>query len=147
MIFVCGISLVGITIQLLTLLYFANLILSNQPAGGHIISPALYQLVSDNSEKFIGIFSLGAFMFFLFSLLASLIYSHKIVGPIYRLTLYLTQMPSDVDNLPKLLFRKKDFFQEIPVKFNSFTEALTKKIKDSNMQWSKEEGQDPKKNN
>lgn len=133
MIFVCGIALVGITIQILTLLYFANEILNITPVDGSIMSPILYEFINQNSERFLGGFIVSAFVFFFFSLFASLIFSHKIAGPLYRLTLFLRQSPveNDINNYPKLSFRKEDFFQEIPDKVNSFTETLIKRVKDS----------------
>lgn len=134
MIFVCGIALVGITIQILTILYFANEILSITPEDGSIISPFLFQFVSQNAGRFLGVFLMSAMAFFFFSLFASLIFSHKIAGPLYRLTLFLRQSPAetDINNYPKLFFRKEDFFQDIPEKVNIFTENLIKKVKDSN---------------
>lgn len=133
MIFVCGIALVGITIQILTILYFANEILNSTPVDGSLISPFLFQFINQNAGRFLGVFLLSAMVFFLFSLFASLIFSHKIAGPLYRLTLFLRQSPTvtDINNYPKLFFRKEDFFQEIPEKVNSFTETLIKKVKES----------------
>ena len=130
MIFVCGIALVGITIQILTILYFVNEILSIKAASEQIITPKLYYFLNQNSDRYLGIFLCSALFFFFFSLFASLIFSHKIAGPLYRLTLFLKQPPVDNENYQKLSFRKEDFFQDIPEKVNNFTETLINNAKE-----------------
>jgi hypothetical protein len=57
-------------------------------------------------------------------ILANLILSHKISGPICRLKSYFSGL--EKTNRPTLSFRKNDFFSELPAAINSALERLSK---------------------
>ena len=123
MLFVCGAALIGILIQMLTILYFINEMLGIEPVDGVNVSSYFYNFLQTNSDRFLYAFLLGAICFFIFSLIASLFFSHKIAGPLFRLHMYLNSNSSNADKVKKLSFRQGDFFQEIPEDFNKFTAA------------------------
>jgi len=57
----------------------------------------------------------------------TLVYSHKIAGPLYKLDKYLENFKENYLSQNKLSFRKNDFFQELPVKINKILEQELKK--------------------
>jgi hypothetical protein len=57
-------------------------------------------------------------------IIANLILSHKISGPICRLKSYFSGL--EKNNKPSLSFRSKDFFAELPAVINSAIERISK---------------------
>ncbi|MBY0415325.1 MAG: hypothetical protein K2Q18_14230 [Bdellovibrionales bacterium] len=108
---------------MMTILYFVSEMLTIEPVDGVQISSHLYNFLQENSYRFLGVFVVSAGSFFLFSLLMSLFFSHKIAGPLFRLHMYLINNSKSGEKIPKLTFRQGDFFQEIPEEFNKFAKA------------------------
>ncbi len=119
MFFVACVSLMGIVIHFLTIIYLVNNALSKDSG----ISEALLEYLLKNSTYYLGMVAFSAFTFFIFSLFASLFFSHKIAGPLYRLSIFLRDNTNAEEKVSKLFFRKGDFFQEIPEKVNLFLKA------------------------
>jgi hypothetical protein len=65
-------------------------------------------------QKYLLIAGSGAFFI---SGLVSIVFSHRIVGPLYRLKLHL-QQTQQAGNQAPLQFREKDYFAEIPSLLN-----------------------------
>jgi len=89
-----------------------------------------FTFLDDQSTKMNYIFIISAFVFFLISLIGSLLLSHKVAGPIYRLTKYLKESSKESqtpEELSKLQFRKGDFFLELQDAFNDFIENFKPK--------------------
>jgi hypothetical protein len=67
---------------------------------------------------------IGASVGLICFIIANLVLSHKISGPICRLKSYFSGI--DKNNRPNLSFRKNDFFSELPATINSAFERLSK---------------------
>lgn len=65
-------------------------------------------------------------VFLLVSLIITYIFSHRIAGPIYRLSEELENMIKNRE-LKDITFRKDDYFQEIPEQFNKLKKVLEDK--------------------
>jgi sensor histidine kinase YesM len=88
--------------------------------SGHIFYRFIEQQFSFFNVAFL---SFTVLMFAIF-LVTSLLISHKISGPLYRLRKNLDEM-AEKKELFDIKFRDKDFFQEIPESFNN----MAKKVK------------------
>ncbi len=56
-------------------------------------------------------------------LMAGVVLSHRIGGPIYQLTKYLDEMSRDAVKPRRIKFRKSDFFGKLATTFNTFQES------------------------
>ena len=56
-------------------------------------------------------------------LMAGVVLSHRIGGPIHQLTKYLDEMSRDAVTPRRIRFRKNDFFHKLAVTFNTFQES------------------------
>jgi hypothetical protein len=74
--------------------------------------------------------ALGTFIG-LINIIWSVFISHRVAGPLYRLTQFFKQAAESQQEIPPLKFRPKDFFLEIPEAFNKFAERINRQIKKS----------------
>lgn len=58
----------------------------------------------------------------------SLFISHRIAGPLYRMTKFFSEHGGGNGPVPQFKFRPGDFFQEIPAAFNLFAERLNTRL-------------------
>ncbi len=72
------------------------------------------------------IFVLAAALIYIFLLVFGLIFSHRIAGPLVKLTYYLNSV-ENYSQLKEIKFRKNDFFQEIATSYNKMVAALKPK--------------------
>lgn len=73
--------------------------------------------------------ALGTFIG-LINIIWSIFISHRVAGPLYRLTQFFKQASeSKQATIPQLKFRPKDFFLEIPEAFNKFADRLNQQLK------------------
>jgi hypothetical protein len=88
-----------------------------------------YEMIRFQQKQLLRILvSLGTFIG-LISIIWSLYISHRVAGPLYRLTQYFNSTEDINGEIPPLKFRPNDFFLEIPEAFNKFAEKINKKIK------------------
>jgi methyl-accepting chemotaxis protein len=65
-----------------------------------------------------------------FTFLISIFMSHRIAGPLFKLTQFFTKVKEGNYKEP-LFFRKKDHFQDLAVEFNEMTQGIVFQIKDT----------------
>lgn len=56
----------------------------------------------------------------------AMFYSHRIAGPLYRLHRFFLEAADKNDQQPRLAFREKDFFQELPESINTYLASRDK---------------------
>lgn len=66
----------------------------------------------------------------LISIIVTIYFSHKVVGPIVRLETYFTEIDENKKVTYDLKFRKGDMFSELPGKINRGLRAISKKDED-----------------
>ncbi len=59
-------------------------------------------------------------------LVAGILYSHRVAGPIYRMRCHMKAMMEGKENMPQLGFRENDFFPELADDFNRLMDKLKK---------------------
>ncbi len=83
-----------------------------------------FAFIERYEAEFIQYALIGAGLGLLCFVIANLILSHKISGPICRLKSYFSAL--EKDKKPTLSFRKNDFFSELPAEINSALDRLSK---------------------
>lgn len=87
-------------------------------------------LVDQTRDMFL-YYGLAAVAYFLLVWIYMLVYSHRLTGPVYKLTRHL-EKASQSDELPKhIKFRKGDAFHELADSFNKFVTHLENKKQSS----------------
>lgn len=84
-----------------------------------------FQFINEQQVFMDQIFFGTALVAFAAIIMAGVLFSHRIAGPLFRLKKHMHQI-SEGGPLEELTFRKKDYFQEIPGEFN----AMLKRFKD-----------------
>ena len=85
-----------------------------------------FMFIEDQITRMTSIFVVMAILTVLILLIAGVLISHRIAGPMYRLNMDLRGM-AEKKELKSLKFREKDFFQEIPEAFNLVVDSFEKK--------------------
>ncbi|OFZ49100.1 MAG: hypothetical protein A2381_16000 [Bdellovibrionales bacterium RIFOXYB1_FULL_37_110] len=83
-----------------------------------------FELLASQKHLMNKIFMITSAIFFILISLLGIFISHRIAGPIYKMTKTLNSFQG-VDDLREIQFRKRDFFKELADSFN----ALVVKIK------------------
>jgi hypothetical protein len=82
-----------------------------------------FQVILQEKSRLILIFGLTGFLSVCLITIFGIVMSHRIAGPLYRLSRYLrNEDPSKP--LPELRFREKDFFQDLARDFNLFRSRI-----------------------
>jgi len=86
---------------------------SGFPAG-HVY----FKFIADNRSDMMNVYyPIASIAVFIIIFVSGMLFSHKIAGPIYRMNTYLRSI--SLDNLTSpLIFRKKDFFQDLAKSYN-----------------------------
>ena len=85
-----------------------------------------FMFMEDQINQMTDIFVITSLVTVLILLVAGVLISHRIAGPMYRMNMDLRDM-AEKKELKNLKFRKKDFFQEIPEAFNMVVDSFEKK--------------------
>lgn len=102
---------------------FTNFKELGETAGFDVNHP-YFAFITRYEAEFIQYALMGAGAGLVCFIIANLILSHKISGPICRLKSYFSGL--EKNNRPNLSFRKKDFFAELPMVINSAIERISK---------------------
>ena len=89
-----------------------------------------FMFMEDQVAQMTSIFIFTSLITVFILLVAGVLISHRIAGPMYRLNMDLKEMAKNKE-LKSLKFRNKDFFQEIPESFNQVVESFNSKKGDS----------------
>lgn len=112
-----GVLILGV-VHISLLLFFNNLFEMGKQAEipqGHIY----YTFLTEQKMMLYFNFSMASIVILFGAALWWLFISHKIAGPLYQLTNYFENLILD-KRIDELVFREKDFFQEIPTVINSY---------------------------
>lgn len=91
-------------------------------------SPASIETFNNQKENLIFILVLWQLGFTSLVFIICIFFSHKIAGPLYKTTKYLSEIRSE-QNIKKLFFRKGDYFQELATEFNETFEHIQENYK------------------
>lgn len=84
-----------------------------------------FQLIQAQRIELLQILLLFSLVLVILFFVWGLFYSHRIAGPIFKLTKWLDESQSLQEAVDQpVQFRKKDLFQEIPLALNSFLKKL-----------------------
>ena len=114
---------INILISYACVFYFFDIFQSKGVEIGLPKNHVFFMFIEDQITQMNSIFLIMAILTFFILLVAGVLISHRIAGPMYRLNQDLRVM-ADKRELKSLKFRKKDFFQEIPEAFNLVVEAF-----------------------
>jgi hypothetical protein len=119
------ISLVNSFISILAFAaFFRRLVIAGVQQSIPYNSP-YFQALTQEKSRLILIFGLTTFLSVCMITGFGIFISHKIAGPIYRLSRYLKNTDPKKD-LPDLHFRKDDFFKDLADDFNFFKSRIGK---------------------
>ncbi len=82
-----------------------------------------FQVILQEKSRLILIFGLTGFLSVCLITIFGIVISHRIAGPLYRLSRYLRN-EDPTKPLPELRFREKDFFQDLARDFNLFRSRI-----------------------
>lgn len=82
-----------------------------------------FQLLNSQKTLMNQIFLITSVIFFFVISLIGVFISHRIAGPIYKMTKSLNQI-SNINDLNEIHFRKRDFFKELSEAFNRFSSRI-----------------------
>lgn len=102
---------------------FTNFKELGETAGFDVNHP-YFAFIQRYEAEFMQYAMIGASIGLVCFVIANLILSHKISGPICRLKSYFSDL--EKNKKPILSFRKKDFFSELPEVINSAIERVSK---------------------
>ncbi len=86
---------------------------------GHIF----FDYLEEQKVLMFKIFLTASFVAFIAILLGGIYLSHRISGPIYKLTMTLNE--AELGALKKIYFRRNDYFPELNEAYNSFVERVS----------------------
>ncbi len=106
--------------------FFHNFITKGQALNLPANHP-FYLLLQEQKSYMGKVFIVASILLGLSFSIVGLVFSHRIAGPLYRLTRYFQNAARSKDLYPTHLhFREKDFFQEIPQAVNEFLDCKNK---------------------
>ena len=112
-------SLLGISIFFVSIKYFFWTFENMGAKFGIPENHIFFKFISDQNHNMNVIFFIASVMVLLISIVGSLLLSHRVAGPIYRMTAHLKDISSKKE-LKEVKFRKGDFFMELQEAFNNF---------------------------
>lgn len=108
--------------------FFTNYAISSEKTELMLVHDQLLtkSLLLQQSKNLLLLYGLAACVFFVLMWFYIVIYSHRLTGPIYKLTRIL-EKAIETGELPhKVSFRKSDAFKELAHTFNVFIEKVDK---------------------
>jgi methyl-accepting chemotaxis protein len=84
-----------------------------------------FRFIEDQSSKMNFTFFISAVLVLAISLVGALLLSHRVAGPIYRMTKHLIKISED--EITDVNFREKDFFPELAEALNTFIRKVKNK--------------------
>lgn len=87
--------------------------------GNHVY----FELLNSQKALMNKIFALTAIFFFILISFIGIFISHRIAGPIYKMTKSLNAF-NGLNDLEEIHFRKRDFFKELSKAFNTFVSKV-----------------------
>lgn len=118
-----GLAVLNIAIFYGCIRYFFNIFQSKGIEVGIPKNHVFFMFIDDQVAQMNTVFIVSAIITVALLLIAGILISHRIAGPMYRLNNDLRQMAENKE-LKTLKFRKKDFFQEIPEAFNLVVDSF-----------------------
>jgi len=109
---------------IMTGVYFASLKLAFANMNQQIqklnlpVDHPVFEILRNHETKVTVTLLMASLMMFCILLLGSLLLSHQIAGPIYRMRDHLLKVATNGKPSQALTFRKGDFFQELPEAVN-----------------------------
>jgi nitrogen fixation/metabolism regulation signal transduction histidine kinase len=85
---------------------------------------SLFHTLSQQAAEISTVFIGTSVISLIVNVIFGIIFSHRLVGPLYRLKTHLS-LCADQHTLKKVSFRKKDYFQDVADSFNQFTDTYT----------------------
>jgi methyl-accepting chemotaxis protein len=82
-----------------------------------------FKFINDQSYKMNFFFLISAVVVFFISLIGALLLSHRVAGPIYRMTAHLNNASKNQE-YQEVKFRNGDFFIELQDAFNTFVKKI-----------------------
>lgn len=125
-----GLAAAIILIYFGSLMYFLSEIKNLGLSIGLIKTHPYFAFISRMENNLIWIFSISTVVVLFFITIFSLVFSHRIAGPIHQLKEHL-QSISENKKYRNLSFRKKDFFSEVPEFVNRAIDSLEKADRNS----------------
>ena len=113
-------SVLLITIFYTSLWYFFNNLKNEAISVGLPTDHIFFTFISEQKSNMDNVFILTSLLAMFLILIGGLIISHKVAGPLYRLTNHLKK--HNRNNIVPVKFRKGDYFPEIEEAFNQFLE-------------------------
>lgn len=104
---VTGISVVG------SIYFFIKSLLEDAESVGATYNPEYLKFVNNIKESILFNSSISLLVVTVFVIIISVLLSHKIAGPLYKLNDYLNQVADDPSRQDPISFRKNDFFSEL----------------------------------
>ena len=86
-----------------------------------------FKFITHQKDKFTNIFLVTSLLSSLVLIIFGILLSHKIAGPVYRMTEDLKEMIKNKET-KEVHFRKGDFFIELTETFNNFLDSHKKDI-------------------
>jgi sterol desaturase/sphingolipid hydroxylase (fatty acid hydroxylase superfamily) len=111
-------SIILISIFYSTIWYFFYNLKKEAVSVGLPPDHIFFTFINEQKSIMDNVFIVSSIIALLVILIGGLILSHKVAGPLYRLTKHL--QAHDKNNTPPLKFRKGDYFPEIEKSFNDF---------------------------
>lgn len=119
-------AIINILVCYACVYYFFDIFQSKGVEIGLPKNHVFFMFIEDQMMQMNSVFLVMATLTAVILLIAGVLISHRIAGPMYRLNQDLRLM-ADNKELRSLKFRKKDFFQEIPESFNLVVESFKEK--------------------
>jgi hypothetical protein len=82
-----------------------------------------FTFINDQGHKMNMIFLVSSIVFFFISSIGALFLSHRVAGPIHRITTHLTML-NEKQEIKEVKFRSGDFFMELQDAFNGFVKRI-----------------------
>ena len=113
-------SIVLISIFYTSVWYFFYNLKNEAASVGIPADHIFFTFINEQKSNMESVFIITSIFALIFILFGGLVISHKVAGPIYRLTKHLRN--HDKNNIVPVTFRKKDYFPELEEAFNEFIE-------------------------
>ena len=117
-----GLAVLNIALFYGCIRYFFNIFQSKGIEVGIPKDHVFFMFINDQVAQMNTVFIVSSIITVILLLIAGVLISHRIAGPMYRINKDLRQM-AESKKLKSLEFREKDFFQEIPEAFNMVVDS------------------------
>lgn len=121
--FSLGMSMTGMTVVFLTIKYFFwtfnNLGQELNIPSDHIF----FRFINDQSDKMTMVFLIALLIVFIITTVGAVLMSHKVAGPIYKLTKYFKEAANNNGIANEVKFRADDYFIELQEAVNEFMKS------------------------